>query len=96
MKNDIIQSDINHIQEPVMECGRPARINAEHPALGQELLQHRPRQRLIGNRGRVMWVKVGFMDPDCFDCFVVPPPKVILGSNGSQHQLENRGPTLLY
>jgi hypothetical protein len=81
MENNIVQPDIDHIKEPVMECGRPAWISLEQPTLGQELFQHRPRYRPIGDRGRVMRVKVSFMDPDGFDCFVVPPPKVVLNSN---------------
>ena len=40
-----------------------------------------------------MRVKVSFMDPDGFDRFVVPPPKVILNSN-DRDQLENEKSTL--
>jgi len=37
MKNDIIQPDVDHIEESVMEYGRPTRLGLEQSSLGQEL-----------------------------------------------------------
>lgn len=83
MENDIVQPNIDHVEEAVIKWSRLAWLGLEQAPLSQELLQHRPWQRSIGDRGRVMRVEVRCMDPDGFDCFMVPSPKVILGLNGN-------------
>ena len=83
MENDIVQPDVDHVEEPVMEYGRPARSNLEQPPLSQELFQYRPRQRPVGDRSRVMRVEIGRIGLEGLDRFVIPSPKVILGSNDS-------------
>lgn len=80
-ENNVVQPDIDHIEEPMMECCRPPRISLKQSTLCQELFQHRSRQWFVGDRGRVMWVEIRRVDLDCFDRFVVPPPKVILSSS---------------
>ena len=81
VESDIVQPNIDHVEEPVVECSRPARLNLEQSSLSQELLQYRPRRRSIGNRRRVVRVEVSGMRLNTLNRFVIPPPKVILRSN---------------
>lgn len=43
VENDVVQPDIDHVEEPTMEYGRPARPSLEQPPLSQELFQYMPR-----------------------------------------------------
>lgn len=78
VKRNIVEAEVDLVQKPRVEKVSKLPFLVKEPSLGKERLECRTWQWPIGDRGRVMRIKIRCMHAELLDRVAVASPEVIL------------------